>query len=468
MTPELRMAQMLSSDTEKQKLAHEMSKLSIEELEALVKESGVVLPFRRPSLMSRAGKALKGAAGKVKEFGKDVGKTVNENRGTSGFVAGALYGGHHGDKEGYERGKKEGKKKSKKASVDQKTALADAWGRELAKEANGDMLQYFQDNPDKLKEKRERDAKKDKKAYVEKDLIPGGLADKESYKKFDPKKVRQGAKVEMEHTNSKPIAREIASDHLTEDKGYYKKLKKMEKNSGAGDKVVERAAQLWAKHGPAVKAGVRTVGNKAHDVAKGIGTRIGKIENPIGRGAAAGATLGGIAGGVQGLVSPDRDPYTGEKKRLKTMLTKGLAGAATGGATGALTGSMQKSSSVQKLETAMAKSAAGLIGGGGLGSMAKNFVAQAKPMAQKAMSAATPHVQAGMKALSGASMGQAAGVGAAAGGALGAAKGLVAPGRNAQGQTNSRVGGALKGAVGGAVGGAALGAGAKGLSTRMR
>jgi hypothetical protein len=39
----------------------------------------------------------------------------------------------------------------------------------------------------------------------------------------------KGIKVEMEHTNNKRIAREIAKDHLYEDIYYYKKLSKIEK-----------------------------------------------------------------------------------------------------------------------------------------------------------------------------------------------------------------------------------------------
>jgi len=40
--------------------------------------------------------------------------------------------------------------------------------------------------------------------------------------------LKWGMDVEMEHTNDKEVAREIAMDHLTEDPIYYKKLKEME------------------------------------------------------------------------------------------------------------------------------------------------------------------------------------------------------------------------------------------------
>lgn len=228
-------------------------------------------------------------------------------------------------------------------------------------------------------------------------------------------------------------------------------------------RFVGRVSRLWEKHGPQVKAVAGRAGKGAVNAVKAVGERIGRIENPIPRGAAAGATIGGVAGGIQGLVSPDRDPYTGEKKRIKTMLSKGTAGALTGAATGALTGAMHKSSSVQKLETAMTKRAAGVLGGGGLGTMAKNFVASAKPVAQKAMAAAKPIVATGVRSLANAGPANLAkGFGAA--GAIG---GAIAPGHDAQGRAKSRLGGALKGGVGGALQGAGLGVGAKALHGRM-
>lgn len=45
---------------------------------------------------------------------------------------------------------------------------------------------------------------------------------------FDEKELRKGIKVEMEHTNDKNIAKNIAKDHLVEHPNYYKRLDKME------------------------------------------------------------------------------------------------------------------------------------------------------------------------------------------------------------------------------------------------
>lgn len=62
--------------------------------------------------------------------------------------------------------------------------------------------------------------------YKKADEIPGGLSEGKSPKDFDPEQLAMGVKVEMEHTNSRVVAREIACDHLTEDPSYYTKLKK--------------------------------------------------------------------------------------------------------------------------------------------------------------------------------------------------------------------------------------------------
>ena len=62
-----------------------------------------------------------------------------------------------------------------------------------------------------------------------KDKLKGGLADKKKPSDFNQSQLKAGAKVEREHTKNKSIAREIAQDHLTEDKNYYKKLKTIEK-----------------------------------------------------------------------------------------------------------------------------------------------------------------------------------------------------------------------------------------------
>jgi 2'-5' RNA ligase len=66
---------------------------------------------------------------------------------------------------------------------------------------------------------------------VASDKLPGGLADNIDPKQFDQSAVDEGAEVEMEHTNDREVAREIARDHLSEDPYYYRKLKRVEKTA---------------------------------------------------------------------------------------------------------------------------------------------------------------------------------------------------------------------------------------------
>lgn len=70
---------------------------------------------------------------------------------------------------------------------------------------------------------------KEKKEH--KDKVKGGLADKKNPKDFDSKELKMGIEVEMEHTNDKELAKEIAMDHLAEFPNYYTLLKKMEKKA---------------------------------------------------------------------------------------------------------------------------------------------------------------------------------------------------------------------------------------------
>lgn len=82
-----------------------------------------------------------------------------------------------------------------------------------------------------------------------KDIIPGGLADKKSVKVFPPAQIKKGIKTELEHTNSKQVAEEIAKDHLTEDRQYYTKLQKMEKSANdsiTADKGLRSRSQAFS------------------------------------------------------------------------------------------------------------------------------------------------------------------------------------------------------------------------------
>ncbi len=63
------------------------------------------------------------------------------------------------------------------------------------------------------------------------DQIPGGNADNQPDAAFDKEQLAEGARHEREHTDDPALAKEIAKDHLIDDKDYYKKLDKMEKES---------------------------------------------------------------------------------------------------------------------------------------------------------------------------------------------------------------------------------------------
>lgn len=51
---------------------------------------------------------------------------------------------------------------------------------------------------------------------------------KKKDKEYDPKQLERGTQVELEHNNSKEIAKSITKDHLGEFSNYYKKLEEME------------------------------------------------------------------------------------------------------------------------------------------------------------------------------------------------------------------------------------------------
>lgn len=57
------------------------------------------------------------------------------------------------------------------------------------------------------------------------DRLHGGKADRRSPSDFEPEELRMGIRHELEHTDDRAIAREIAMDHLAEDPHYYSDLK---------------------------------------------------------------------------------------------------------------------------------------------------------------------------------------------------------------------------------------------------
>ncbi|HOV90915.1 MAG TPA: hypothetical protein PKW07_09425 [Syntrophorhabdaceae bacterium] len=61
--------------------------------------------------------------------------------------------------------------------------------------------------------------------------LKGGRADGQPITKYDLEQLLMGIKVELEHTNNKMTALEIATDHLEEIPDYYTRLLKMEKEA---------------------------------------------------------------------------------------------------------------------------------------------------------------------------------------------------------------------------------------------
>lgn len=60
------------------------------------------------------------------------------------------------------------------------------------------------------------------------DSLPGGAADDARDADFDPEALADGTEHELEHTDDRALAREIAKDHLVEDPDYYVKLRQVE------------------------------------------------------------------------------------------------------------------------------------------------------------------------------------------------------------------------------------------------
>lgn len=72
------------------------------------------------------------------------------------------------------------------------------------------------------------------------DKLFGGKADGIPDSKFDSTQLQKGTQVETEHTKDKSLAKEIAKDHLTEDKDYYKKLERMEDTTIPDQTVLDK------------------------------------------------------------------------------------------------------------------------------------------------------------------------------------------------------------------------------------
>lgn len=107
------------------------------------------------------------------------------------------------------------------------------------------------------------------------DLIPGGKADNAPKKGVNKYELEKGIKVEMEHTDSKAKAEEIARDHLAENPNYYSKLEK----AGLADELDEsKVGDLYIEIGETIEE-INNNCNKLVDLTKNI--RDKKIERNL-------------------------------------------------------------------------------------------------------------------------------------------------------------------------------------------
>jgi len=60
-------------------------------------------------------------------------------------------------------------------------------------------------------------------------FIMQGVKEAKDMTKYDPKQLKVGTKIEMEHTANKKVAEKIAKDHLREHPNYYTHFVKWEK-----------------------------------------------------------------------------------------------------------------------------------------------------------------------------------------------------------------------------------------------
>lgn len=127
--------------------------------------------------------------------------------------------------------------------------------------ANGDMIEYFRDHPQKLKEYLMRKSK-GKEAQLAHAHDGGGNLNEAS--------IRRGMKVEMEHTKDPATARQIAIDHLRERPDYYEKLEAVEKRAAIDYFVELNLGKLAAGESEVPASAV--LGDKKKD--QGIGDNI--------------------------------------------------------------------------------------------------------------------------------------------------------------------------------------------------
>lgn len=77
----------------------------------------------------------------------------------------------------------------------------------------------------------DEDGEEEDEEEEEENQLEGGIGDETDPDELDQEELAMGEKVELEHTTDPAIAKEIATDHLTEDPKYYTHLKEMEEKA---------------------------------------------------------------------------------------------------------------------------------------------------------------------------------------------------------------------------------------------
>ncbi len=143
------------------------------------------------------------------------------------------------------------------------------------------------------------------------DRLPGGKADDRKPSEFSPRQLAKGEKHETEHTQERPLAREIAMDHLAEDPRYYDKLEKVEK--GAAINPALRTALI----GGGIGAGAGLLGS-AVDYAND--TSLERAHAPLWKRMLINGGIGAVGGGIVGATHGMSRPSSGATADLVDSL----------------------------------------------------------------------------------------------------------------------------------------------------
>jgi hypothetical protein len=114
------------------------------------------------------------------------------------------------------------------------------------------------------------------KKALETNKLKGGVGDDKKPSDFSKGVLDEGIDEEKEHTTDPDMAKEIAIDHLTKDKNYYTKLKKVEKAGSLA--AFNRLYNIWASASPVKTAAMHDLLSKLSSVIASPGRGSGDEE----------------------------------------------------------------------------------------------------------------------------------------------------------------------------------------------